>query len=210
MRNILTTFDEFTGNEILTIRNVQDYHSLYIDLYNEFRKSEDSEKENINDDLVFEMELIKQIKINIDYILTLVKQYHKGNTKDKNILVDISKAIDSSIELRNKKDLIEQFVKSLKTSSNIEDDWNKFIECKKVEELDEIIEKENLDVNKTYKFIENAFKCGEVPAGIQFSEILPPISRFSPNNAYVKKRGSVLKKIIRFFERFFDISSREF
>ncbi len=211
VRNILTTFDEFTGNEILTIRNVQDYHSLYIDLYNEFRKSEDSEKENINDDLVFEMELIKQIEINIDYILTLVKQYHKGNTKDKNILVDISKAIDSSIELRNKKDLIEQFVKSLKTSSNIEDDWNKFIKCKKVEELDEIIEKENLDVNKTYKFIENAFKCGEVPtAGIQFSEILPPISRFSPNNAYVKKRGSVLKKIIRFFERFFDISSREF
>ena len=141
----------------------------------------------------------------------LVEQYHRGNTKDKNILVDINKAIDSSVELRNKKDLIEQFIKSLKTSSNIEDDWNKFIECKKVEELDEIIEKENLDAYKTYKFIENAFKCGEVPtAGIQFSEILPPISWFSPDNAYVKKRDSVLKKIIRFFERFFDISSREF
>ncbi|WP_410314947.1 type I restriction endonuclease subunit R, EcoR124 family, partial [Klebsiella pneumoniae] len=61
VRNILTTFDEFEGNEILTDRDVQDYHSMYIDLYNEFKKTEDSEKENINDDVVFEMELIKQV-----------------------------------------------------------------------------------------------------------------------------------------------------
>ena len=68
VRNILTTFDEFIGNEILTDRDVQDYHSAYIDLYNNFRKADEGDKENINDDLVFEMELIKQIEINIDYI----------------------------------------------------------------------------------------------------------------------------------------------
>ena len=82
VRNILTTFDEFDGNEILTERDVQDYHSLYIDLYNEFRKSKDTEKENINDDIVFEMELIKQIEINIDYILKLIKKYHEEHTKE--------------------------------------------------------------------------------------------------------------------------------
>ncbi|HBS11556.1 MAG TPA: DEAD/DEAH box helicase, partial [Flavobacteriaceae bacterium] len=120
LRNILTTFDEFEGNEILTERDIQDYHSRYIDLYNEFRKGKDSEKENINDDLIFEMELIKQIEINIDYILELIRKYHKDHTKNKEILTDINKAIDSSVELRNKKDLIEQFIESLDISSAVD------------------------------------------------------------------------------------------
>jgi len=94
VRNILTTFDEFAGNEILSARDVQDYHSMYIDLYNEFRKSTDGEKENVNDDIVFEMELIKQIEINIDYILGLIRMYHEDHTKNKELLIDINKAID--------------------------------------------------------------------------------------------------------------------
>ena len=69
-------------------------------------ESSDSEKENINDDVVFEMELIKQIEINIDYILELIRKYHTGSQEDKELLVDINKAIDSSVELRNKKELI--------------------------------------------------------------------------------------------------------
>ena len=50
LQNILVTFDEFAGNEILSVRELQDYHSVYIDLYNEFRRGTESEKENINDD----------------------------------------------------------------------------------------------------------------------------------------------------------------
>jgi len=207
VRNILTTFDEFAGNEILTARDVQDYHSLYIDLYNEFRKGETQEKENINDDLVFEMELIKQVEINIDYILMLIKQYHQGHTKDKNILVDIDKAIDSSVELRNKKDLIVQFIESLEISSKVDDDWIKFVERKKVEELNKIIEKENLNPDETYKFIENAFRDGGIPTvGTRISKILPAVSRFSKDGQRTKKRESVIEKLSKFFERFFDIS----
>lgn len=207
VRNILTTFDEFEGNEILTARDVQDYHSLYIDLYNEFRKGDESEKENINDDLVFEMELIKQVEINIDYILMLIKQYHEGHTKDKSILVDINKAIDSSVELRNKKDLIEQFIESLDISSKVDDNWIKFVERKKVEELNKIIEKENLNPDETYKFIENAFRDGGIPTvGTNISKILPPVSRFSKDGQRTKKRESVIEKLTKFFERFFDIS----
>ena len=113
VQNILVTFDEFAGNEILSDRDRQDYHSMYIDLYNEFRGGPESEKENINDDLIFEMELIKQIEINIDYILELIKKYHENHTKDTELLIDIEKAISSSVELRNKKDLIDQFIATL-------------------------------------------------------------------------------------------------
>jgi len=207
VRNILTTFDEFAGNEILTERDIQDYHSLYIDLYNEFRKDEASEKEDINDDLVFEMELIKQVEINIDYILTLIKSYHAEHTKDKDILVDINKAIDSSVELRNKKDLINQFITSLDIYSSVDEDWQKFVEKRKIEELEKIIEDENLDPESTHKFIKNAFRDGNVATnGTAISKILPPVSRFSPNGERTQKRESVLSKLTGFFERFFDIS----
>lgn len=207
LRNILTTFDEFAGNEILTERDLQDYHSKYIDLYNELRKSKDVEKENINDDLVFEMELIKQIEINIDYILGLIKKYHEDHTKNREILLDINKAINSSVELRNKKDLINQFISSLDVHSVVDEDWSKFVEGKKVEELDQIIASENLDRDETYAFVQDAFRNGNVATtGTAITKILPPVSRFSPTGERTKKRDSVLSKLTSFFERFFDIS----
>jgi type I restriction enzyme R subunit len=211
VRNILVTFDEFAGNEILTERDVQDYHSAYIDLYNELCKGEDSEKENINDDLVFEMELIKQIEINIDYILRLIQQYHEGHIKDKEILVDINKAIDSSVELRNKRELINQFIESLDIGAVVDEDWQRFVEKKKVEELEQIITDENLDRDAAYTFVKNAFRDGGITAtGTAISKILPPVSRFSKNGARTNKRESVLEKLTSFFEKYFNISGGKF
>lgn len=208
VRNILTTFDEFIGNEILTERDVQDYHSMYIDIYYEFRNVDEKEKENVNDDVVFEMELIKQIEINIDYILGLIKKYHEDHIKNKEILVDINKAIDSSVELRNKKDLINQFIASLDVHSSVDSDWRDFVEGKKVEELEQIIKSENLDPEATYEFIKNAFSNGSVATtGTEITKILPPVSRFSPTGERTVKRENVLNRLTDFFERFFGISS---
>lgn len=206
VKNILNTFDEFLGNEILTDRDVQDYHSAYIDIYNEFCKSIEGDKENVNDDIVFEMELIKQIDINIDYILGLIKKYHEDHIKNKELLLDINKAIDSSVELRNKKDLINQFITSLDMHSTVEEDWQKFIEGKKMEELEQIISSENLNHEATYKFVKNAFRNGEIATtGTSITNILPPVSRFSPSGELTRKRETVLDKLTRFFERFFNI-----
>ena len=211
LRNILTTFDEFTGNEILTDRDVQDYHSMYIDLYNEFRKGNETEKENINDDVVFEMELIKQVEINIDYVLGLIQKYHEDHIKNRDVLVDINKAIDSSIELRNKKDLINDFISKLDVNGDVHEDWQKYVDEKKIEELDEIIAKEDLDRDATYAFIQNAFRDGNVSTtGTAITKVLPPVSRFSPTGERTKKRSGVLEKLISFFERYFDISGGKF
>jgi len=207
VRNILVTFDEFASNEILTERDIQDYHSEYIDLYSELCKGEDSDSENINDDIVFEMELIKQIEINIDYVLGLVKKYHEDHTKNREILVDINKAIDSSVELRNKKDLINQFIASLDIQSVVDEDWQKFVDKKKIEELDRIITEENLDRDKAYKFVKNAFRDGNIATtGTAIANVLPPVSRFSQTGERSKKRESVFAKFTSFFEKFFDIS----
>ena len=207
VKNILTTFDEFAGNELLTERDVQDYHSMYINLYNDFRGKNKGDNENINDDIVFEMELIKQVEINIDYILQLIRKYHEGHLKDKEIVISISKAIDSSVELRNKKELIEQFIESLTPTTNVDDDWHTFVDEKKLEELDSIIAEENLDKDETYKFLNNAFRDGFVQnTGTAISKVLPPVSRFSPTGERTKKRETVLERLGAFFNKFWDIS----
>lgn len=211
VRNILTTFDEFAGNEILSERDIQDYHSAYIDLYNEFRKGVEDAKENINDDVVFEMELIKQVEINIDYVMDLIKKYHEGHTNDRELLLDINKAIDSSVELRNKKELINQFITTLDVHSVVDEDWQKFVDKKKVEELEQIITSEGLDPDATYTFVRNAFRDGNVATtGTAITKVLPPVSRFSATGERTKKRESVLTKLTSFFERFFDISGGKF
>jgi len=153
------------------------------------------------------MELIKQIEINIDYILSLVKKYHEDHIKNREILVDINKAIDSSVELRNKKDLINEFIASLDIHASVDEDWQKYVEKKKTEELETIIKQENLDRDKTYQFVRDAFRNGRVATtGTALVKVLPPVSRFSPGGERSKKRESVLDKLTRFFERFFDIS----
>ena len=115
----------------LSERDVQDYHSQYLRIYDELRP-QGKEKDNVNDDLVFEIELIKQVEINIDYILMLIKKYHEGHMEDKEIKVSILKSVDASIELRSKKDLIENFIDSLTPSSNVDEDWKKYVNEQKI------------------------------------------------------------------------------
>lgn len=206
VRNILSTFDSFIGNEILTERDVQDYHSIYINLYNEFRNQDKGDSENINDDIVFEMELIKQVNINIDYILALIKKYHEDHLKDKEIIVTISKAIDSSVDLRNKKDLIEQFIDSLTPSSNVDDDWAKYKNEKKTEELNRIIKEENLKQTETENFVNNAFRDGFIPeTGTAITKLLPPLDPFASDKQYDTKKQTVIAKLKAFLSRFLDI-----
>lgn len=206
--NILKSFDEFEGKEILSDRDFQDYHSMYIELYNEFRTTTDGDRENVNDDIEFEMELIKQVEINIDYILMLIRKYHESNLLDKEIAINISKAIDSSVDLRNKKELIEKFVASLTPTSNVDNEWTSYVEEEKKAELNKIITDENLKEEETKTFISNSFRNGEIQsAGTAFAKILPPVSRFTPTGDLTKKKESVLEKLKAYFDRFFDISS---
>jgi type I restriction enzyme R subunit len=204
LRNILSSFDEFAGNEILTEREFQDYQSVYLDLYDKLRKHKDADKENINDDIVFEIELVKQVTINIDYILQLVARYK--SSKDKEILVTIDKAMGSSPDLRSKKELIEQFIKTLNANTDVDRDWRIFADKSRTDELERIIEEESLKPEETRTFVANAFRDGQIKAtGMAFAGILPPVSMFDADNARAKKKGVVLDKLRAFFEKYFGV-----
>ena len=207
LRNILTAFDDFKNNQILTKSNFQDYQSVYLDFYEQYKKDNNIDKENINNDIVFEIELIKQIEINIDYILLLVQKYHKSNFKDKTILTNISKAIDSSLQLRSKKQLIEKFIQNLSNNSNVIEDWVKFVEEEKEKDLNKIIKEENLKEEKTKKYMEDCFELGEIrTTGTYINDIMPPISRFAKNTINrATKKQNILNKFFDFFEKFWGI-----
>ncbi|MBE6401249.1 MAG: type I restriction endonuclease subunit R [Verrucomicrobia bacterium] len=203
LKNILSAFDVFAGNEILSLREFQDYQSVYLRFYDKFRRTQGGNCENINDDIVFEMELVKQVDINIDYILMLITTYNEGGQKDKEIVVKIRSAVGSSPELRNKKDLIDAFIESLTPERNVETDWKNFIEKKKEEELAALIAAERLNAEETKKFIREAFQDGFVRrTGTELTKVLPPVSRFSKNQDRSQLRNRVLMKLEAFFERF--------
>lgn len=204
IKNILSSFDDFAGNEILSLRDFQDYQSIYLDLYQEFKKLNEADKEKINDDIEFELELVKQVEVNIDYILMLVTKYHDSNCENKTILVEIEKAVNASMELRSKKELIEKFISRVNGNSHVEEDWQKFVEEQKAIELHEIVVVENLKQDETEKFISNAFRDGQLKTvGADIDKILPPISRFGGGRA--EKKKAVIEKLKLFFEKFFGI-----
>lgn len=199
LRNILSSFDRFSGEEILLPKQLQDYTGTYIDIRDEF-KSIKGEKESIKDDLVFEMELVKQIEVNIDYILMLVAKYHDSNCTDKEILGTIDKAIKSSLQLRSKKDLIDGFIRTINAQTNVDKDWIKFISEQRETDISNIISSENLKDEETRKFIDNAFRDGALKtSGTDIEKILPPVSRFGGGN-----RTAIKQKIIDVLQKFFE------
>lgn len=204
LRNILSAFDKFAGNEILSERDFQDYIGTYNDLYVEFRKNKE-EGESIKDDIVFEMELVKQVEVNIDYILMLVAKYHDSNCQDKEILGSIDKAIKSSLALRSKKELIEGFIERINVNTDVYGDWNKFVKEQKEIDLKHLIEEENLNEEETRKFLENSFRDGQVKtSGTDIEKILPPMRRFGGGNR-TERKETIIEKIKKFFEKYFGL-----
>ena len=206
LRNILSSFDKFAGNEILSARDFQDYIGTYTDLYEEY-KSKTEEEESIKEDIIFEMELVKQVEVNIDYILMLVAKYHDSNCEDKEILGSIDKAIKSSLALRSKKELIDKFISKINADTNVYSDWAKFVREQKEIDLEKLINEENLNEEATRKFLDNSFRDGEVKTtGTDIEKILPPMRRFGGGNRAEKKQ-TIIEKIKKFFEKYFGINS---
>jgi type I restriction enzyme R subunit len=206
LRNILASFDDFAGHELLTERQIQDYTSLYLDLHAEFRRLREGDKESIVDDVVFEIELVKQVEIDVDYILMLVERRRaaRGDGEDYEIRAAIARAVDSSPTLRNKRDLIEDFVDSVSATDAVDVQWQSFIAARRAAELDQIVADEGLNPAETLAFVEAAFRDGAVPTtGTAITKILPPVSRFGGRaGGHAHKKQIVLDKLQRHLERY--------
>ena len=207
-QNMLRAFDEYGGKEIVSERDMQNYLSEYQDLREEWKRKED-EAADIVDDVVFEMELVQQVEVNIDYILALVNKYKNNHCNTREQKLDIEKAIGSSTKLRSKKELIKQFIEQLdgsiyglelsnsntKNVENIDinEEWNNFVDKQFKTDLASLINKENLNKTKTYDVIQDAFNDGELKTfGTGIDSTLPAISRFGEAG---KRRRIIEKRV---------------
>lgn len=205
LRNILSSFDKFVGEEILTPIMLQDYTSIYLDIREEFKN--DGDKVSIKEDIVFEMELVKQVEVNIDYILMLVAKFHASNCTDKEIVGAIDKAIRSSLELRSKKELIEAFIDSVNVNGDIKENWRKFVKEQKEAEVEQIITEHNLKSEETKTFIDNALRDGALKTtGTDIDKILPAVSIFGFGGGNRKEiKEKVVTALQKFFEKYFGL-----
>ena len=213
VRNVLSVFDYFTNEaKLIDDMSYQDYLGWYNTYYEKFRPtSHKGEQETIKDDLVFEMELVKQVQINIRYILELVQKYHDTNCQDKEIIVKIRKQIDASPDMRDKRDLIEKFIERMTPESggDVGKAWEEYIEQEKKEQLDAIIQEESLKPQETADFIRRAFKDGYITeTGTGIAKILPPTNPFLPESGM--KKQTVIEKLKEFFKRFSDVSDIDY
>ncbi len=209
MKNILSAFDNFEGKEILSERDFQDYQSEYIDLYQKYKSKANEKKENINDDVVFEIELVKQVEINIDYILMLVKKYQQGGNRNKEIVITIEKAVNSSMNLRSKIELIKEFLSRINAQTEVDGDWKRFVDEQRENELAVIIEEEKLKAEETHKFIDNSFRDGVLKTtGTDIDVIMPAVSRFGGGNRAEKKKR-VIDRLMAYYEKYVEIVNIE-
>ncbi|WP_293673637.1 type I restriction endonuclease subunit R [uncultured Parolsenella sp.] len=227
LRNILTTFDEFEGKDLVSPMELQDYQSEYLDLRDKYRKRDNAEKDSIADDLVFEMELVRQIEINVDYILHLIEQKRGNNEDDLVIVEQIRSSVAASPELRDKQELIEKFLARAgffeepadfivdpdaseeDRHAAVVDAWTRFVAESMEEELSAIIESEKLKPEQTRKLITNAFIADGVPQeGTAVSSLLPATSRFGNGGKRDERRRRVTALLSVFYEKFRSIASR--
>lgn len=212
LRNILSSFDDFAQEAAAAIppRDWQDYQSMYMDLHDEMA-AHAGDKEDIHGDVVFELELIRQVDINIDYILMLVEKYHASNCEDRSIIGAIDRAVGGSPELRSKKELIDAFLKTVNTSTQVQEDWRAFIEEKRRESIDELVASEHLKPEATAAFIENTFREGALKTtGTDIDALLPPLRRFGKGGNRAEKKKQVVEKLRAFFDQFLGLfSSKE-
>lgn len=211
LKNILTCFDEFKDDDF-SARDLQDYQGEYLRLYEKYRRTQ-GQKESIRDDVEFEIELIKQVDITIDYILDLIAKYHGSNCKDKTILGKIQKAVNGSIELRSKKELIEAFVERINAKTDVDRDWRKFVRENRDADLDKLIRENKLNDEKTRKFLAGAFRDGTLSnMGTGLPSLMPKRSLFSKggeNESHGELKNRIFAKLKDFFDKYFGLCGFE-
>ncbi|WP_264079795.1 type I restriction endonuclease subunit R, EcoR124 family [Mycolicibacter hiberniae] len=121
----------------------------------------------------------------------------------------MSRAVDSSPSLRNKKDLIEDFVDRVSAKGNVDDEWQVYIVERREAELAKIIEDEALRSGETHAFIEASFRDGALSTtGTAITKVPTRDPEVAVDGGHSEKKQRVIQKLTDFFERFLGLGRR--
>ena len=102
-------------------------------------------------------------------------------------------------------DLIHGFISTVNAATDVDRDWQRYVQQQKQQELEQIIAEEKLKPAEAQRFVANAFRDGALKTtGTDVDQILPPVSRFGGGNRTEKKK-TIIQRLAQFFEKYFAI-----
>ena len=206
LRNVLTSFSEFDDEDLsLPAQRFADYRSAYLDLYDKVKTDSHKEKASILEDVDFELELIHRDVINVQYILTLLAKLYGANAADapqiRKLILD---TVAGDIELRSKRELIEQFIEQnlpkIKDAAEIPESFETFWEIERLAAFDQLVREEHLDADKLKKVIDRYVYTGKEP--LPDPDIIELITHPLKLAERAPTRKRVLEKVVNFVATF--------
>ena len=203
-KNKLDIFTEFDWNDVnIEEQEFNDFKSAYLDIFSEIKTNDDGEGESVLKDIDFELELLRNDQINVDYILNLLADLDKDSSsfeRDKQRIISIMKEHEN---LRSKIDLIEKFINERLGNidskiTSISEEFDNFMRQERKEAMCEIVDKERLDEDKARKVFEIFEFSGKLDDDLIKQAFLDKFKFKERKN----KVNTVKFKIINLFEKF--------
>ena len=167
----LKTFNQFdldTCGVLINTQIFKDYKSKYYELYRKL--SNDKEKSSILNDVSFSLELIQTDKINVSYILNLIRNVDLSNEeqKQKDIIDIQSKLVNiTDDELFLKADLIKSFLTSilptLKEDDSIDEALDNHMNKEREKEIEKFASNNDINIDKLKQIIDEYEYSGIFP-----------------------------------------------
>jgi type I restriction enzyme R subunit len=206
IKNVLTSFSDFKWSDLsMTEQQFEDYKSKYLDLHDKVKSEHAKEKVSILEDVDFELELIHRDEINVAYIIRLLIKLKANQKKEaEQIEKEIFNLLNTEMQLRSKKELIEKFIREnlpvILDTDDIPQAFEKFWAIEEERAFLKMVEEEKLSKEKTQAFIENYLYSEQEPIR---DEILELLIYDKPTLLQRKTTGDrILKKIMDFVETF--------
>lgn len=142
MQNFCEFSFPVTLKEDITADEYNSFKSKYLEIYNEFKKH--PEKVSVIADVSFDIELVQTDKIDVDYILNLLRKITSEDGKRTVSIETLVKILRKSADpvLVSKRELLELFITTvlptLSKDTSVDNELSKFIEEKRKADLDEM------------------------------------------------------------------------
>ena len=208
VKNVLSSFSDFNWDDLdMDEQTFEDYKSKYLDLHDKVRSDHEKEKVSILDDVDFELELIHRDEINVRYIIQLLVKLKANEKKDaEQVRKEITNLLNTEIQLRSKKELIEKFIREnladIQNTDDIPQEFDNFWNVEQDKAFQYLVKTENLSKERTQALIEHFLYSEKEPMR---DEVLELLAGDKPTLLQRKTIGDrILSKIVEFVNTFID------
>jgi type I restriction enzyme R subunit len=194
IKNILTTFADFKAEDLsLPEQEFEDYKSKYLDVHDKVKKQSDPEKASVLEDVDFELSLIHRDEINVAYILNLLVSLNKLDPVEaKKRQKEIIDLVAGEVQLRSKRQLIEQFIEDnlpkLKANDNVISAFESYWTKHKRKAFEQLCADENIQPAQFEKLLQTYVFANRLPRDQEIVEALS----FKPK---ILERKSILERV---------------